>query len=167
MTALRVNRRERMHRQIWVKVNAPVDEEIAEIVSLLSAVEGLQTLKSCQGEATVRPRDRESPAYVFFHFKDWETICRFDFGVVSPALAELDADTSVRVDVFNGSEPMCKTQIRSPAAVPTVAAALQEAIYRKSPCSGDRTRKAPRNSTIHPPHQTQQPSCGGHATCRD
>ena len=32
------------HPTTWVKVNAPVDEGIAEIVVLLSEVEGLQTL---------------------------------------------------------------------------------------------------------------------------
>jgi len=35
------------HTQTWVKVNAPVDERIAELVSLLNRVEGLETLQSC------------------------------------------------------------------------------------------------------------------------
>ena len=78
-----------------MKVNAPVDEGIAELVALLSEVDGLETIDSCQGDP-----DREMPAYVYFVFKDWETICRFAFDVVSPALAALDADTSVMVEIF-------------------------------------------------------------------
>ena len=111
------------HKEIWVKVNAPVDEGIAPIVTLLSEVEGLETLESCQGDSV-----DEAPAFVFFRFKDWETICRFAFEVVSPALARLDADTSVSVDVFNRGEPMGKIQIRSPESIPAIANALRGAI---------------------------------------
>ena len=107
------------HPTTWVKVNAPVDEGIAELVALLSEVDGLETIDSCQGDP-----DHEMPAYVFFCFTDWETICRFAFDVVSPALAKIDADTSVMVEIFNGSEPMGKIQIRSPEAIPAVVAAL-------------------------------------------
>ena len=39
-----------MHSTTWAKVNAPVDEGIAEVVELLSAIPGLQTLDSCQGD---------------------------------------------------------------------------------------------------------------------
>lgn len=154
-----------MHKQIWVKVNTTVDEGIAEIVSLLSEVGGLQTLESCQGESAGNSRERESPAYVFFIFEDWQTISRFAFEVVSPALAKIDADTAVTVEVFNGSDPMGKIQIRSPSTIPAIAAALRKAIRRKSPCSDGRARKAPRNSTRHHSRSTKQPSYGGHATC--
>ena len=152
------------HPTTWVKVNAPVDEGIAEIVVLLSEVEGLQTLESCQGVSSAYP-DEERPAYVIFLFKDWGTISRFAFEVVSPAVAKLDADTAVMVEVFNGSEPRGRIQIRSPAAVPVVAAALREAIRHKSQCFGGRARKAPRNSPSYHSRPKLQPSCGGRATC--
>lgn len=37
-----------MHRQIWVKVNALVDEGIVELVNALSSFPKLQTYESCQ-----------------------------------------------------------------------------------------------------------------------
>lgn len=37
------------HRTVLVKVNAPVDEGIAEIVTALNAFPGLYTTQSCQG----------------------------------------------------------------------------------------------------------------------
>ena len=143
----------REHPTTWVKVNALVDEGIAEVVVLLNEVDGLQTVESCQGGSPANP-DEERPAYVFFLFKDWETISRFAFDVVSPAVAELDADTTVMVEAFNGSEPMGRIQIRPPAAIPIVAAALREAICYKFLCSCGRTRKAPRNSLGHHFHPT-------------
>ena len=109
------------HPTTWVKVNAPVDEGIAEIVSLLSEVEGLQTLESCQGRLPVDSPEG-IPAYVFFHFGDWETISRFAFEVVAPALGELEADIAVTVEIFNHCDPIGKVRIRSPNAIPAVAA---------------------------------------------
>ena len=126
---------------------------------------GLQTLESCQGESAGNSLSREMPAYVFFLFNDWQTISRFAFEVVSPALGKIDADTAVTVEVFNCSDPMGKIQIRSPSAIPAIAAALRKAIRRKSPCSDDKARKAPRNSTRHHSRPKKQPSCGGHAIC--
>jgi hypothetical protein len=34
------------HEQVWIKVNAPVDAGVAEIVSVLNGVDGLETLQS-------------------------------------------------------------------------------------------------------------------------
>ncbi len=42
------------HPQRWVKVNAPVDEGVAEIVAVPNTVDGLETLQSCQGDAGER-----------------------------------------------------------------------------------------------------------------
>ena len=39
----------RPHKQVWVKVNAPVDEEVADVVEALSAFPDLCTFSSCQG----------------------------------------------------------------------------------------------------------------------
>jgi hypothetical protein len=39
------------HRQVWVKVNAPVDEGVAELVDALSTFPGLSTVASCQGHS--------------------------------------------------------------------------------------------------------------------
>ena len=150
-----------------VKINALVDEGIVEIVSILNEVEGLKTLGSCQGELAVDHQESEAPAYVYFHFGDWETISRFAFNVVAPALAELEVDTSVMIDVFNNSDPMGKIQIRTSSAIPVVAAALQKAIRHKSLCSYGKERKAPHNSTRDHSRLSLQPSYGEHAICLD
>ena len=52
------------HRQTFVKVNAPVDEGIAELISTLSEIEGLETLESCEG-------DFETDAFIVFRLGDW------------------------------------------------------------------------------------------------
>ena len=59
------------HPQTWIKVNAPVDERVAEIVSLLNTVDGLVTLQSRQGE----PGEREG--YVYFAMVDWKRMSEF------------------------------------------------------------------------------------------
>lgn len=45
-----------VHKQVWVKVSAPVDGGVAEIVSLLSRVEGLQTLQNRLSETPAEIR---------------------------------------------------------------------------------------------------------------
>ena len=53
------------HKEVQVKVNALVDEGIADLVAALSEVPGLVTLESCQGGAG-------QDAYVFlFLMPDW------------------------------------------------------------------------------------------------
>ena len=42
------------HREVPVKVNAGVDEGIADLVSVLSKIEGLVTLESYQGDVERR-----------------------------------------------------------------------------------------------------------------
>ena len=37
------------HKQVWVKVNAYVDEEVADLVEALSCFPQLRTFSSCQG----------------------------------------------------------------------------------------------------------------------
>ena len=93
-----------MHKQTWVKVNAPVDEGIAEIVSILSEVEGLETTDSCQGSPLRDYLDRDVLGYVFFYFGDWQTISEFAFGTIAPALEGIDG-ASITVEIFCGSNP--------------------------------------------------------------
>jgi hypothetical protein len=77
-----------------------VDAGIAEIVSMLSEVQGLQTIESCQGE----PGERL--AYVDFWYGDWRSVCEFVFDRLAPPLQnERPYDALVSVEVFNGSRP--------------------------------------------------------------
>ena len=87
------------HQQTWVKVNAQVDTGIAELVSLLNKVPGLETLQSCQG------LPGESPAYIYFHCGEWEEVCRFAFSVLAPRLPQIE-EVSVLVETFAGSRPI-------------------------------------------------------------
>ena len=92
------------HKQVWTKVNAQVDEGIAEIVRLLNAIPDLQTIDSCQGTP-----GGVKPAHVNFYYGDWKTICQFMFEMLGPRLAEaITGDSVASVEVFNGSLPMGK-----------------------------------------------------------
>ena len=39
-----------MHKQVWAKVNAPVDEGVKKLVEAFSAFPELLTTESCQGD---------------------------------------------------------------------------------------------------------------------
>jgi hypothetical protein len=84
------------HREIMVKVNAPVDEGVAPLVSALSAVEGLVTMESCQGEPSGRN------AFVVFRLGSWRDCGKFLFDQLLPAMPDdLRAEISLRVDAFD------------------------------------------------------------------
>ena len=110
------------HTQVWVKVNAPVDEGVAEIVSLLNSVDGLETLQSCQGDLGGRD------AYVYFSFGDWKSICGLIFEKIGPALKrKTDDDAVLTVEATNAEEPMAKLSFRA-EATNMVATALKEVL---------------------------------------
>lgn len=120
------------HQQILVKVNAEVDAGIAEVVSLLNEIKGLQTLESCQGDGGGRP------AYVYFWYGDWRTTATFVFECLAPQLSsERGCDHSVSLEVFNGSRPTGKLQFSSEAAG-VVASVLKRVVrsHRNCECSG-------------------------------
>ena len=108
------------HTQTWVKVNAPVDEGIAELVSALNRVEGLETLQSCQGE----PGERLG--YVYFSFGGWQNLCRFVFDSVAPCLHPYLGE-DVKLEVIAAEQPIAKMSF-SAEAVPHVTSALKEVV---------------------------------------
>ena len=111
-----------MHPQTWVKVNAPVDVGIAEIVAVLNTVDGLETLQSCQGE-----KGRED-GYVYFARGGWRSICEFVFERIGPHLKEkVDEDATLRVDATTADMPIAKLSFRAEAA-DMVASALKEVL---------------------------------------
>ena len=127
----------RHHEQVCVKVNAHVDEGIADLVAALNSVKGLVTIASCQGWTGV------SNAHVYFYFGDWETISRFAFQEIAPAIQGIDG-TSISVEIFNESEPMGKLNIRD--TVPQVTQSVKLMLSRRmSECSYDRERTMLRN----------------------
>ena len=119
-----------MHAMTWVKVNAPVDQGIAEVVKILSEVEGLETTDSCQGSPVRDYLDRDVVGYVFFCFGDWRTISEFAFGTIAPALEGIDG-ASITVEIFGCSEPRGRLCAFA-SEIPKLAIALRQAIRHRT-----------------------------------
>jgi hypothetical protein len=99
-----------LHAQAWIKVNAPVDAGVAEIVSLLNCVDGLETLQSCQGD----PGERE--AYVYFSHGNWKKMSCFIFEKIGPKLKQrLDEDATLTIEATESDEPMAKLSFKAEA----------------------------------------------------
>lgn len=114
-----------VHEQTWVKVNAQVDKRIAPVIAKLNAIEGLQTLDSCQGVPGSKP------AHVYFYYGEWQTISRFMFEVLGPRLALEIGDTgTASVEVFNGSQPMGKL-VFDTEATNQVASVLDQLVHER------------------------------------
>ena len=105
------------HLQSWVKVNAPIDEGVAEIVSLLNGIDGLETLQSCQGDPG------STDGYVYFCCGDWKRLSEFVFERIGPAIKrKLDEDARLVVEATNAFEPMAKLSFKAEAADMVVSA---------------------------------------------
>jgi hypothetical protein len=110
------------HEQVWVKVNAPVDSGVAELVSILNSVDGLETLQSCQGD----PGKRDG--YVYFSCGDWRTMSEFIFQKIGPVLKNrLDEDARLIVEATSADSPMAKLSFKAEAAG-IVVSALKEVL---------------------------------------
>ena len=110
------------HEQVWVKVNAPVDAGVVEIVSVLNTVDGLETLQSCQGD----PGERNG--YVYFACGDWRRMCEFVFQKIGPTLkSKVDEDVKLTVEATSADSPMAKLSFKA-EATGIVVSALKEAL---------------------------------------
>jgi hypothetical protein len=110
------------HPQVWVKVNAPVDAGVADIVAMLNTVEGLETLQSCQGNPG------ESDGYVYFACGDWKRMSQFVFEQVGPELKrKLDDDATLIIEATSADEPMAKLSFRA-EATDLVASTLKDVL---------------------------------------
>ena len=84
------------HREIPIKVNAWVDEGIADLVAALSEIEGLVTLESCQGDKG------GNDAFVVFRYGDWQKCGELLFGRFLPAMSpDLRAEISLRLEAYD------------------------------------------------------------------
>jgi hypothetical protein len=110
------------HSQTWIKVNAPVDSGVAELVSVLNSVSGLETLQSCQGDIGGRN------GYVYFAFGDWRKMCEFVFDKIGPKLkGRVDEDAILTVEATSASSPMAKLSFKA-EATNMVVSALKEVL---------------------------------------
>jgi hypothetical protein len=109
------------HPQTWVKVNAQVDVNLSEIVSILNSINGLETLQSCQGES-----GREN-AYIYFSFGGWQNLCGFIFERMAPNLRPFLGE-DIKLEVIAADErPFAKMSF-SAEAIPQVTSALKEVV---------------------------------------
>jgi hypothetical protein len=110
------------HTQTWLKVNAPVDSGVAELVAVLNSVEGLETLQSCQGD--IGERD----GYVYFACGDWRRMCEFVFQTIGPKLkSHVEEDATLIVEATSANFPVAKLSFKAEAA-DMVVSALKEAL---------------------------------------
>jgi hypothetical protein len=84
------------HREVQVKVNAFVDEGIADLIGALSdVVPGLVTLESCQG-------GDGQDAFVFFRMPDWRETGEFLFDRLLPTLSpDLRGVVALRIQAYD------------------------------------------------------------------
>jgi hypothetical protein len=108
------------HGQTAVKVNALVDEGIADLVSALSEIRGLMTIESCQGDLG------GSDAFVIFRFGDWRQSGEFLFERLLPAMSpDLRSAVSLRLQAYDADTAVGSMTV-DPSAVPALARCVRE-----------------------------------------
>ncbi|HTY22768.1 MAG TPA: hypothetical protein VMC85_06540 [Desulfomonilaceae bacterium] len=132
-----------IHKQVFMKVNVPVDEAIADLIAALSAFPKLQTKSSCQGGPN-------HPARVFFIYGDyqgkdfWRDLAEFALGFFGPALArEIGDRATVSLQVCESGLIQAELVVWL-EALPLVLKALKKIhkrfvtkVDRNSGCFGD------------------------------
>lgn len=110
------------HKQIYTKVNAPVDEGVCGIISALSAFSGLETVESCQGNGKIG-------AWVCFRYgeyweRPWQDLADFIFEKLAPGLvAAVGDDASIKIQVTASGQVFGELSVR-PGANERVQSAL-------------------------------------------
>lgn len=108
------------HREVPVKVNAWVDEGIADLVSALSEIDGLITLESCQGDAD------EREAFVIFRYGDWQQCGELLFDQILPAMSpDLRSAVSLKLQAYDTDTASGFISI-DPSAVSAFACCIRE-----------------------------------------
>ncbi len=113
------------HRQVWVKVNAHVDEGIADLIRALVSFLRLRTLESCQSTAQARG------GWVCFRYgEDQPGCCRglanFVVGYLGPGLAREVGDlANVAVVVTTCGQAQGEIAVRSGAMARVVRTVRQ------------------------------------------
>ena len=110
------------HREVFVKVNVPVDRGIAVLVTALSSFEGIVTIGSCEND------NRSGEAYVSFHFgKDDNQLTDFlrRLSVGLGKHLDLCCGFVLRMEWFAGGEtPIAQLRV-APKEIRRIAAAIQ------------------------------------------
>jgi hypothetical protein len=114
-----------VHKQTWVKVNALVDEGIAELIDALNSFPRLATIESCQG-------DGEQSAVVFFEYANdgdeyfWRELSEFILDFLGPRLAQKVGDSArLNITVTSWGKPQGELIVRPGAMQKTLRAIKQ------------------------------------------
>ena len=130
------------HLQRWIKVNAPVDEGVAGIISALSEFEALETVESCQGNA-------ERGAWVCFRYGNywdhgWTELADFFLGYLAPGLVQsVGDDVTLRIrvapsgQIFGELSTRPGVEGRVESALRKLAESANVSQHRNSACSCD------------------------------
>ena len=116
------------HKQTWVKVNAPVDEGITNLIEALSAFPKLMTTDSCEGGYKRSSSDNEGmPAVVFFqygqddHSHTYQELADFVLGYLGPGLiGEMGDLVAVKLHIFAKYRITAELAVRPGAMARTV-----------------------------------------------
>lgn len=143
------------HREVPVKVTAWVDEGIADLVTALNDLPGVETLDSCQegpdGMARVTFCTHENTALhrMADHLAD-----AIDGHAWAP---------QVSLSLWGGcdDETLVADLLCPPALVPALAGAIRSNACRTSSSAHGMAGTAPRSWTVRRCHHASAPSCGG------
>jgi hypothetical protein len=98
------------HQQTMVKVNAPVDEGIALLVSALSAIDDLETIESCQGHPGT------GKAFVLFRLGSWHQCGSFLFDILWPAIPkDLRGIVSFTIRAYDSDNALASIEVDASA----------------------------------------------------
>ncbi len=121
-----------MHHETFVKVNARVDRNIAELVSALSEIDGLETIESCEGDP------ERKPAFVIFRYGSWRDCGEFLFDKMLTAMdADLRADVSLSLVGYDSADCLGRISL-PPEAVGPITRVVRS--VRTCACSDDMRR---------------------------
>ena len=126
------------HKQVWVKVNAPVDSSLAKLVTVLNLIDGLQTIESCQGY-------REY-GFIYFEYGNWKQLGWLIFERLFPFLwKSVGPDISISMSTCALNNPRAEMRFRV-EAVRKITSALKKSIkHRKSQYSYGKYHIKPHN----------------------
>ncbi len=109
------------HEQVWVKVNAPVDRGVAELVQALSVFPRLRTVESCEGNG-----DWAWVCFVYGrpHDESWKELAQFVLGEIGPRLVgELGDRVNISVQMTEAGQYRAEMAVRK-AAIPAAVKLL-------------------------------------------
>ena len=119
-----------VHSQTFVKVNAPVDDGVADLVLALSEFPALETIENCQGDGV-------EPAWVgFWYGNDWRALSEFVLGFLAPNLQSRVGDSAdVMIKATEYGRPRGEIVVR-PGNMPQIVEVVATLDRNSGYCDG-------------------------------